>query len=181
MVKYRGSDFKEIMTAEFISTTGGIFAGFLLGTYINKLDLIPGLFILLPGFLEMRGNISGSLSARLSAALFLNAIKPKLSKQRLLKGNVIATFILVFSLSTILGIIAYFISSIFFNVNNVSIIFVALIAGIISNLIEIPLTIVTTFWLYKRGYDPNNIMGPYVTTSGDIISVVSLLLALAIV
>jgi cation transporter-like permease len=45
----------------------------------------------------------------------------------------------------------------------------------------IPLTTRTVVWLWRHGHHPENIMGPYITTIGDIISVVSLILAVIIV
>lgn len=174
------SDFREIFSAELISITGGLIAGTLLSFAVDKIYLIPGFLILLPGFLEMRGNISGSLSARLSAGLFLGAIKP-IFKGKILKGNVAASFVLVVFLSLFLGMIAYAASSYFFGVAEIKIILIALIAGILSNVVEIPLTILMTFWLFRRGHDPNNIMGPYITTTGDIVSVLSLLIAIVII
>ena len=43
------------------------------------------------------------------------------------------------------------------------------------------LTIFATFWFYKHKIDPDNVMGPFATTTGDIIGVASLLLAIIIV
>ena len=171
-------DFKEIFSVEIISITGGLLAGLLLSLYIDKIYLIPGIFILLPGFLEMRGNISGSLSSRLSSGMFLGVLKPKLKRNRILKGNILASIILVILVSVILGSVAYIASLLVFNVNYPQIILISFVAAALSNIIEIPLTVLTTFWLFKKGHDPNNIMGPYVTTTGDIISIASLLIAI---
>ncbi len=68
--------FKEILFSQIISIIGGLIAGTFLAVHTDQLLLVPGLFILLPGFLEMRGSISGTLSARLSSGLFLGVIKP---------------------------------------------------------------------------------------------------------
>jgi len=174
-------DFREIFSAEIVSITGGLLAGLLLVLYIDKIYLVPGIFILLPGFLEMRGNISGSMSARLSSGLFLGALKTKSGKKRILKGNIIASMVLVVLVSILLGIISYLVSYFIFGVNFPQIIFVSFLAAVLSNIIQIPLTIFTTLWLFKRGHDPNNIMGPYITTTGDIISIVSLLIAIFLV
>lgn len=174
-------DFKEILGAEIISTTGGLFAGLLLASFVGKLSIIHGLLIFLPGFLEMRGNISGSLASRLSSGLFLGVVKPKFRGSRVLKGNVVASFLLVVIVSLFLGLIGYLVSYFVLGVNAPQIILIALIAGTISNLIEIPLTIATTFWLFKKGHDPNNIMGPYVTTLGDIVSIIALLIGILVV
>jgi mgtE-like transporter len=174
-------DFREILTSELISVTGGLFAGFLLALFTDQLLLIPGIFILIPGFLEMRGNISGSLSARLGSGLWVGALRPQLRKNRVLHGNLLASAVLVLAVSLVLGAVAYAASLLFFGINAPQLLAVALLAGIISNVIEIPLTAATTFWLFRRGHDPANIMGPYVTTTGDIISIVSLVAAIGIV
>ncbi len=173
-------DFLEIVSAEFISVTGGVLAGVLLTLLTGKIELIPALLILLPGFLEMRGNISGSLAARLGASLHLKKIRTNLKSNKLLNENVIASIILAIIVSIALGIIAYLITYFIFDINNTNIIFIALIASILSTIIEIPLTVITTFWLFKHKYDPDDIMGPYVTTIGDVVSVISLIIAAAL-
>ena len=174
-------DVKEILPVEVLSITGGLLAGAMLAFVVDKIYLVPGLLVLLPGFLEMRGNISGSLSARLSAGLLLGALKPKIERSRILKGNVAASFALVIFVSLFLGVLAYIASYYFFGIADTKIILISLLAGILSNVVEIPLTILTTFWLFRKGHDPNNIMGPYITTTGDIISILSLLIAIVII
>src|SRR3989338_10701187 len=105
-------DFKEMLGSELLSNTGGIIAGTLLALFSNKIELIPGLLILIPGFLEMKGSISGSLAARLSSGLVIGAVKPEIKWSHLIKGNVIAAvflalfvrakFVLSFSCSLLL-------------------------------------------------------------------------------
>lgn len=173
-------EFKEIFFSEIISITGGLFAGSMLAVFANKLFLIPGLLILLPGFLEMRGNISGSLAGRLSVDLHLKKLKPdlKFKNNILLKDNIAASSLLVVLVAFILGVVAYSANFFIFNINAPAIIYIAVIAAVLSNIIEIPLTVISTFWLFKHRYDPDNIMGPYITTTGDIISVLSILIAI---
>jgi len=177
LLRAKRTDYKEIFFSEIVSLTGGLFAGAMLATWLDKLILVPGIFILVPGFLEMRGSISGSLSGRISSGLFLNVIKPKFSRQKLLVGNIITSFGLAVCVSTVLGFLAFVLSFLFFGLASASIILIAIVAGVLSNLIEIPLAIAALFWLFKRGYDPNNVMGPYITTIGDITSIATLLLA----
>ncbi len=173
-------EFREGVLVEIISVTGGVFAGFLLALSIGRIELLPGLLILLPGFLEMRGNISGSLSARLSAALFMKYTKPSMKDNFVLRENVISSAILAVIVSFLLGIFAFLVSLYIFGIFSPLLIFVALFAGLISNVIEIPFTVYFTFWLFRHGHDPNNVMGPYLTTIGDIVSIASILLAIII-
>ncbi len=174
-----GNDFREIFAVELISVTGGLLAGVALASMTNQISLIPGLFILIPGFLEMRGALSGMMSSRLSSGLFLGVVKPRMA-DRISKSNMLATVSLVFISSIVLGVLAYLASSWFFGIENVKIVFISVIAGFVSMLMT-PLTVYTTFWVFRKGHDPNNIMGPYITTLGDVMSVASFMIAIAVV
>ncbi|MFH1420397.1 MAG: magnesium transporter [Candidatus Aenigmatarchaeota archaeon] len=173
-------DFREIGIAEIISMSGGLLVGVMMAFMTNKIAMLPGFLILFPGFMEMRGNISASISSRLSSGLFLHVVKPKMRKNNIIKGNIIASIILAIVIGLFLGLVAYFATAVF-GFANIKILFIAVAAAIFSTIIEVPLTIAATLWLFKRGHDPNNIMGPYVTTVGDVVSVVSLLMAMVII
>jgi mgtE-like transporter len=173
-------DLKEIFFAEVISVTFGLVAGIFLAVFYKQFLLVPGILILLPGFLELRGNISGSLSARLGTALDIKAIKPKL-KQKFVVENYFASFFEAIAISFALSLVAYVFTFLVFHQATLKIFAIAILAALLSNLVESTLAIITTFWLYKKGHDPNNIMGPYVTTTGDIVSMLSLIVAILIV
>ena len=174
-------DFDEILGIEFVSLTGSLLAGFLLALIIGDLRLLPGLLVLLPGFLEMSGDISGSLAARLSSGLFLRAVEPRWSfRQSYLRGNLAAALALGLFVSCALGIVAWAVTLLLGGLNQPVLIAVALLAGLLANIVEIPLTVAGVFWLFKRGHDPNNVIGPLVTTMGDVVSIVALAVALAV-
>ncbi len=174
-------NFKEIFSAQIVSIIGGLIAGTLLAIYTNKILLIPGILILLPGFLEMRGNISGTLSSRITSGLFLKVIKDDGSKNKIIKGNIAASFLLVIIVSLCLGLLAFLFTYLIFKVVYFEIILLALLAGILANAIEIPLSIFFTFYLFKKGHDPNNIMGPFLTSTGDIVSIASVIIVLLLI
>ncbi len=175
-------DFKEILFSQFVSVGGGLLAGTMLAIWTDKILLIPGMLILLPGFLELRGNINGSLAARLGSGLFLGFIKPgKIRKSRIIRGNLTASFSLALIISFILGLVAFGFNMLIFKIYFPKIILIPFLAGIIANMVEIPLTLFFTFYLFKKGHDPDNIMGPFVSTTGDIISILSLLAIILII
>ncbi|HLD03005.1 MAG TPA: magnesium transporter [Candidatus Nanoarchaeia archaeon] len=174
-------NFKEIFAAQLLAIIGFLVAGSLLAFYTEKLLLIPGMLILIPGFLEMRGNISGTLAARLSSGLFLGVIDPTKRKTRAIHGNLLASFILSIVVCLALGLIAFALSFFLFKVYMPKLILMSLIAGFISNLIESPLAVVSTLYFYRKGHDPHNIMGPFVTAVGDVSSIIALLIAMVIV
>lgn len=180
-MKFLDRNFKEIFTAQLVSIIGGLIAGTLIGVYKDELLLIPGLLIILPGFLELRGNVSGSMASRISSGLFLKVINPRKIKTHIIKGNVIASFLLAIIVSFTLGILGLTFTYLIFHKLAWNLILIPVIAGIIANLIEVPITLLATFYLFKKGHDPNNIMGPFVTSTGDITSVLALLIAVMII
>ena len=180
-MKFFDRDFREILSSQLVSLIGGLIAGFLLSVYTDKLLLFPGMFVLLPGFLEMRGNISGSFSSRLSSGLFLRVINPDKIHTKIIEGNLKASFFLAIVVSVFLGIIAMAFNYVIGGVLTPKIILIPVIAGILANAVEIPLTLFVTLYLFKKGHDPNNIMGPFVTSTGDVTSTISLLLVLAFI
>lgn len=171
-------DFKEILGTQMFSIIGGLIAGTILAVYEDKLLIIPGMLIMIPGFLEMRNNIAGSFSSRITSGLFLHIIKPDHMKTKIIKGNVIASFILGILVSIMLGLIAFAFNYFLMGLYYPAIIIIPLIAGFISNGIEIPLTLIAILYLFKKGHDPNNIIGPFITAIGDVVGILSLLFAL---
>ena len=173
---YHSKDFYEMLSSELVATTGGIISGTLLAVFTDRLFLLPGLFILLPGFLQLKGAIAGTLAARLGTELHLKKIKPG-KKSRLITENKVASFILMFFASLILGVTAYFLTFLLFKENHPTLMLLPQVAAIISSIILFPLTTRLTIWLYKNHHNPDNVMGPYVTSLGDIESIIALLIA----
>ena len=174
-------NFKEIFFSQLVSIIGGLIAGTILAIYTDKILLIPGMLIILPGFLEMRGNISGSLASRITSGLFLGVIKSNKLKTKLIKGNLFASFFLAVFVSGVLGLVAFLFNYFILHIYLLKIILLPVIAGFIANAILIPLAMAATFYLFKKGHDPDNIIGPFVTSTGDLVSIISLLIALVII
>ncbi len=175
-----GEDFKEIFSSQGVSLFGGLVAGVALASITGNFSLLPGLLVALPGFLEMRGAISGSFASRLSSGLFLGVIKPHHENTSLIRSNIIASFLLAVAMSLFLGLIAFGFNYFVFGLDSPRILFIVLLAGIIANSIEIPVALFSTFRLFEEGHDPNNVMGPFITSVGDIVSIFSIGFAMVI-
>lgn len=173
-------DFREMLSSQFVSLVAGLAVGIALLAFDDELLLVPGMLILFPGFLEMRGNISGSFASRLSSGLFLGEINPRKIQSRVIKGNLAASFLLAFVVSLSLGALAFAFNYLLLGVVSYKILLLPVLAGFIANAVEIALTLFVTLWLFRKGHDPNNVMGPFVASTGDVTSVASLLVAMAV-
>lgn len=170
-------NFRDIFLSQIVSIMGGLIAGTALAIYTDKLLLIPGMLLLLPGFLEMRGNIGGTLAARISSGLFLGVINPKNKNPRIISGNKKASLILALIVSCSLGLVAFAFNYFAMGLFTPKIILFPIVVGLITEFIEVPITLAATFYIYKKGHDPNNIMGPFITTVGDLSSIIGFLIA----
>ena len=155
---------------------GGIVAGRTLGEMTDLLKNIPGLIVIIPAIIALRGNISTTFGSRLGSAYHLGVIDAENMWNVELKQNIIGSLILSFLVSITIGILAYSITIIFFdlNPNPIKIILIVILAGMLSGLILTLLTIIIIFAVFKRGYDPDNITGPALATFGDIITMLSI-------
>jgi mgtE-like transporter len=174
-------DFKEILGSEIFSITGGLAVGTMLLYITNRIEMIPGLFILWPGLLDLKGDLSGSVAARISSALHLGTLDLNKKYEKHIVGNLVASFILGIIMGFILGVIAYLATLVFFKTSNPIIILIGGISTLLGLLFTIPITITFSIMFYLRGNDPNNIVGPFMATIGDIAGGIALILALIIV
>jgi mgtE-like transporter len=151
---------------------GGIVAGSTLGVMADILQNIPGLIVVIPAIIALRGNISTAFGSRLGSAYHLGIIDAENMWNDELKQNIIGSLVLSFLISIIIGILAYVTTILFFDVHPdpLKLISIVLLAGVISAIILTLMTIVIIFIVFKRGYDPDNITGPALATFGDIVT-----------
>jgi mgtE-like transporter len=154
---------------------GAIVAGSTLGIMIELLREIPGLIVVVPAIIALRGNISTAFGSRLGSAYHLGVIDANNLWNEELKQNILGSLILSFYVSIIIGILA-FITSLILGVypDPLKLISIVLIAGVISAIILNLITILIIYLVFKRGYDPDNITGPALATFGDIVTMVCL-------
>jgi len=169
---YLKSNFKDLHETSFallLTTFGNLITGYFMGVYSSNLALIPALLILIPGAIDMRGNIFGAFGSRLGSYLHLGQIEPYFKRTKLLDQNILSSFSLSFFMSLLLA----FTSSIFAKILNIPYSFIdlsliSLFAGLISGFIMVILTVLTAFLTYRRGWNPDNLTSPLITLFGDI-------------
>lgn len=181
-----GQIYRESIPILFISLGGGIFAGTVLGTegMVDAFERIPGLLLLLPAFLATRGNVYGSLGARLASGLHQGLIEPLVQLERRLVNAVTASFINGISISIFIGVLSWAITSIIrpgADPSLVMLVGIMFLAGLLTSFVMIIGLVILVFAGYTRGVDPDNLVGPIVTTLGDVFGVVFLYVSILVV
>ncbi|MBU0497951.1 MAG: magnesium transporter [Candidatus Thermoplasmatota archaeon] len=163
---------KQSLPLLIICGIGGILTGNTLGAMITLFQKIPGLLVVIPAVIALRGNINTALGSRLGSAYHLGVIDAEHMWNNELKQNIIGSLFLSFFVSILIAILAYG-SSILLNIypDPLVLILIVILAGSLSGIILAVLTIGIIFIVFKRGYDPDNITGPALATFGDIITI----------
>lgn len=174
------SNIREGLIALLICAVGDLIAGIILGKMTFFLETFPGLLVIIPGAIGMRGNIFGSFASRLSTNLHIGIISPKFELSDELNNNIFSSFVLTLILSLFLGIIANLMCLLLHYpaMSLIDFILISVIAGIISNLIMLPITMLISFKSFKHGWDPDNITSPIIAAFGDLFTLPAIILSI---
>jgi len=165
--------------ALLVSAAASSVAGIYLGSVREVLGLIPGLMVLLPSIIDMRGNIAGVLASRLSSSMHLGEFSIDFQEGCVLGDNIRASFVVTVLIAFVLGIFAYVASRIFGLpvVGIADLVLISVVSGIISGLVVMGITVIIALASYRYGLDLDMIAAPTVTTSGDIVTLPILVLS----
>lgn len=171
--------YRESLLILLISLAGGLFAGTIMGTeqMIQRFKDHPGLLLLLPAFLATRGNVYGALGARIASGLHQGLIAPQFTLDKRLVNAITASFINGIGISIVIAFLTW---TVLTGLGQPStslgtLIAILLIAGLLTSTVLITGLLTLVFLGYRHGLDPDNLIGPIVTTLGDIFGVAFLL------
>jgi len=171
------------MVALMISSLGDLLAGATLGFMTNTLELLPGLMILIPPAIGMRGNIFGALGSRLGTAMHMGTFEVSFRPRSILRQNMESSLILTLIMSLLMGILAKLVAGIF-GIQSISIqdfVFISVLGGVLAGFILFAINVILARIGFERNWDVDNISAPLITAAGDIITLPMLFLAAIIV
>jgi mgtE-like transporter len=168
--------YREALAPLSASVAGGLAAGVVLGGMDAELRAVPGLLVLVPALLATRGNVYGSLGARLATGLHQGLIEPRVRTDddrvpravaaAMANGLLVSLFAAVATVAVLAGVgrpVA------------------PLVAGLLSGVALTAAVLLVVFAGYRRGLNPDALVGPVVTTTGDVFGMAFLLLAVRLV
>ena len=177
--KETNSVIRESLIALLICVIGGLCAGIVLGKMSSFLTAFPGLLVLIPGAIGMRGNIFGALGSRLSTNLHIGLLSPELKRSKILSENILSSLILTLLLSMFLAFLAKGICIIFGfeSISLVDFTLISIIAGLISTIVMLPLTMLISLKSFEHGWNPDNVSTPIIAAFGDLFTLPAIILA----
>lgn len=162
----------------FCSFTG-LLAGIGLGLMTGMLQALPGLMILIPPAIAMRGSIYSALASRLGTSMHLGLFSTTLKRGGVLYQNAYTSSVLTLVLSVVLGFLAKIAAHAFGmpNIEYLSLqgfILISVISGLISGIILLGIALLVSIIDYHRNWDLDNMSSPIMTSVGDMVTIPSL-------
>jgi len=170
---------RQGMIALSVSAVGNLPTGLALGFMTNRLRFLPGLFILIPAAIGMRGNIFGALGSRLGTSIHSGLFQTNWDRRGILYQNIYAATLLTFMTSLFLGAAAKVVSSAF-GLASISVwdfVAISVLGGVISSGVIMVLTVALAREGYKREWDLDSVAAPLITFMGDLITLPALFAA----
>jgi mgtE-like transporter len=162
-----------------LSTAAGFVAGLILGSITGTLELLPGLLVLIPASVGMRGMIFGAMGARLGTGIAAGVFEPTLRRGSLLGQNVeVAIISAVLSSFYLAGMAKLVASS--FGEDTISfwdLVTISVVGGVIASAVILVVTVVLSVQSFRRGWDLDAVSTPMVTAIGDMVTLPALFLA----
>lgn len=163
--------YRETLPVLVVSTVGGLFAGVILGEMGKQLSAVPGLLVLVPALLATRGNVYGAFGARLATALHQGVVEPRISVgDRRLRGAVTAAMLNGVTASGFAAVCVWAVLSVVGrSVPGIwTLAGIAVLTGLLSGVALTVAVITVMFAGFRLGQDPDTLVGPIVTTAGDV-------------
>ncbi|AHG02498.1 membrane protein [Halobacterium sp. DL1] len=176
--------YREAAPALAASVVGGLFAGVVLGGMRGQLRIVEGLLVLVPALLATRGNVYGAFGARLATGLHQGVVEPHVTAgdERLraaaaaaMSNGLIASVFAALVAFLTLVVLGRPVADVW------TLVGVAFVAGLLSGVALTVAVVAVVFVGFRRGHNPDTLVGPLVTTTGDVFGLAFLVVAVRVV
>jgi len=164
--------FVEVYPFLLLCTMLDFVGGYFLGKSFDRLmKKYPLVLLILPSIMGLRGNVFGASASRISTALHVGYASPKLRDPYILFNHYLSiaitnlpiVFLIVISLMK-LGV----------GRSSLASVIIVITSSLVISYVLSSIAVYITVGAYRRGLDPDNIIGPMITTVADVITIPSI-------
>ncbi len=176
---------RQGLVALVLSTFAGFVAGLTLSHISETLTLLPGLLVLIPAAVGMRGTIFGAIGARLGTSTHAGLFEATLRRTSVLGQNIEVGILTTLSSSLYLAALARLMMAALSparpSISFWDLVTISVVGGALGSVLILAVTIGLSLLSYRRGWDLDAVSTPMVTALGDMATLPTLFLATFIV
>ncbi len=175
---------RESLAALVLSSIAATAAGVLLAALTDTLERLPGLLVLVPAAIGMRGNIFGALGSRLATTIHAGTYRPTVRSDTVVGQNIAAVAVLTLATAVLLGVITKVLAPIFGLTSTISLadlVVVSTVGAVLASVVVLLATLGLASGTTRYGWDLDNVSAPLISTVGDFVTLPALFMAGALV
>jgi mgtE-like transporter len=175
-----GPDARQSLVALSLNTSTSLIAGAVLGSLTGTFERLPGLLVLVPAAIGLRGNIFGSLGNRISTSIHAGEFRLTARPSSVLGQNVLAAGVLTLSISVLIALVtvgASWALGLGATISVLDLVLISSVGGVIASVPVLAATLGLASGSVRYGWDLDNVNAPLVTTLGDVLTLPALALA----
>jgi len=175
---------RESLVALGVSSVTATGAGVALAAISGTLTDLPGLLVLVPAAIGMRGNIFGALGSRLSTTIHTGAFTMARRADTIVGQNVLASIVLTLATSLMLGVLAKLVadaSGLDDTIGVADLVVISVVGGALASVVVLGVTLALAAGSAHKGWDLDNVNAPLVSAVGDVVTLPALFFATVLV
>lgn len=169
--------------ALLVAATADLGAGVVLSGAEDQISRLPGLLLLVPGAIALRGATFGAFGARLGTALVIGAYEPELRPGTWLWRHVEAVSVLTLVTSMEAALFAWGVARALGQptVPLADLVVISTAGGVLASVVLLVVTLGLARLSSSRGWSMDDVGAPAITATGDLVTIPALLLATGLV
>lgn len=172
--------YRDSLIALTIAGITSLVAGVTLALTTDTLEELPGLLLLVPAALAVKGNVFGALGSRLGTSIHTGTFRLSGRLDTVVGANVAGAMLLSLVIATVIALLAKGVAIAFSISPTMSVadfLVVSVVGGILASVIVLAITLLLAGGSVRYGWDLDNVVSPLVTASSDVVSLPALVLA----
>ena len=172
--------YRDSFVALVLSAITSLVAGVTLATTTDTLEELPGLLLLVPAALAVKGNVFGALGSRLGTSIHAGTFRLSPRLDSAVGQNIVAAMLLSLVISVVIAVMAKGVAIVFAVSPTMSLadfIVVSTVGGILASVFMLAITLLLANGSGRYGWDLDNVVSPLVTAASDLMSLPALILA----
>ena len=165
------------------AAVASLVAGYTLGSIDGTLRDLPGLLVLVPAAIGMRGHIFGALGSRLGTAIHTGTFTLARRRDTVVGQNVLATVVLTLTFSLAVALLAKAAAVAFHVQGSISVadfVAISMGGGVLASIGLLGFTLGLAALATRFEWDLDNVSAPLVTAAGDMLTLPALYVATAL-
>ncbi len=171
---------RQSLSALAVSSVTATAAGVLLAAVTGTLERMPGLLVLVPAAIGMRGDIFGALGSRLATTIHAGTFRATARRDTIVGQNVIAAAVLTLVTAVVLGVMTKVLAPVFGLsgiIGVADLIVVSVVGAELASVVVLMVTLGLATMSTRRGWDLDNVSAPVISAVGDVVTLPALFLA----